>query len=131
MFHGRHMRGLAREKEKAQDVRKTLLRLLGYFKPYSGLLVFVCILIVFGSLIEVVSPYLIGVAVDQFIDPKGVERPAWLAGFLPLAAAGQQSQHAAGLAIPVLAHRPDSAQCCLLLLAAAYSEELEMGKVEA
>jgi ATP-binding cassette subfamily B multidrug efflux pump len=83
MFHGRHMRGLASEKEKAQDVGKTLRRLLAYFKPYIGLVFVVGVLVVFGSLIEVVSPYLIGVAVDQFIDPKGIERTGWLAWLLP------------------------------------------------
>ena len=83
MFHGRHMRGLAREKEKADDVGKTLWRLLAYFKPYIGLVALVGVLVVFGSLIEVVSPYLIGVAVDQFIDPKDIDRPAWMAWFLP------------------------------------------------
>jgi ATP-binding cassette subfamily B multidrug efflux pump len=71
------------EKEKAQEVGKTLRRLLGYFEPYLGLLFLVAVLIVLGSLIEVASPYLIGVAIDQFIDPKGIDRPAWLAGLLP------------------------------------------------
>jgi ATP-binding cassette subfamily B multidrug efflux pump len=82
---GGHGRGPSFEKEQAQDAGKALRRLLGYFKPYLGLVALASALVVVASLIEVASPYLIGVAVDQFIDPKGVGRPAWLAWLAPQA----------------------------------------------
>jgi ATP-binding cassette subfamily B multidrug efflux pump len=79
----RHGRGLATEKEKARDTMGTMRRLLGYFKPYTGLLVLVGLLLVVGSLIEVVGPYLMEVAVDHFVLPKDTVPPAWLAWIAP------------------------------------------------
>jgi ABC-type multidrug transport system fused ATPase/permease subunit len=79
----RHGRGLAREKEKAEDSIGTLRRLLGYFKPFMGLVVIVVVLLVLNSAFEVVAPYLIEVAVDQFIVPSGVAGPRWLVWITP------------------------------------------------
>jgi ATP-binding cassette subfamily B multidrug efflux pump len=76
---GRHGRMLATEKESAKDKAGTLRRLLKYFSPYAGLLAIVGALLVLNSLIEVAGPYMMGVAVDQFIVPKDSPRPAWLA----------------------------------------------------
>ena len=75
---GRHGRGLAREKESAKDTFGTLGRLLVYFKPYTGLLAVVAMLLVAGALLEVAAPLLMEIAVDHFIAPSGVPRPAWL-----------------------------------------------------
>jgi ATP-binding cassette subfamily B multidrug efflux pump len=80
---GRHGRGLAREKESAKDTVGTLRRLLSYLKPYVRLLLVVLILLVFGSLLEVAGPYLMRVAVDQFIAPGGTPPPAWLDAVAP------------------------------------------------
>lgn len=82
MFHGRH-RGLAREREKAKDTAGTFRRLIKYFKPYSGVLIVVAILLVLNSLLQVLAPYLMEVAVDQFIVPTTTERPLWLAWLAP------------------------------------------------
>jgi ATP-binding cassette subfamily B multidrug efflux pump len=77
-MHMRHGRMLAAEKESAKDKAGTLRRLLKYFGPYAGLLVVVGVLLVLNSAIEVAGPYMMGVAVDQFIVPKDTGRPAWL-----------------------------------------------------
>jgi ABC-type multidrug transport system fused ATPase/permease subunit len=77
------MRGLAREKEKASDVRGTLRRLLRYFAPHKMLLIAAGLLLVFNSLLQILSPYLMGVAVDQFIMPTGAVGPSWLDWIAP------------------------------------------------
>jgi ABC-type multidrug transport system fused ATPase/permease subunit len=74
---------LAQEKERAQDTLGTLRRLARYFYPYAWALAIVAVLLVLGSLIEVVGPYLLQVAVDQFIVPQGTPPPAWLAWLIP------------------------------------------------
>ena len=72
------------EKEKARDSAGVLRRLLGYFKPFTWSLVVVCVLIVVNSLLEVAGPTLMRIAVDQFIVPTGVTRPAWVAWIAPI-----------------------------------------------
>ena len=78
MFGGRHMRGLSQEAVKPTQVGKTLRRLLGYFRPFWGLLAVVAVLVVASTLLRLAAPYLTGVAVDQFIAPGDAPRPAWL-----------------------------------------------------
>ena len=78
MFGGRHFGRFSREQEKATDVGKTLRRLLGYFQPFWGLLAVAALFVVISSLLQLAGPYLIGVAVDQFIAPGDEPRPAWL-----------------------------------------------------
>jgi ABC-type multidrug transport system fused ATPase/permease subunit len=78
----RHGRGFAREKEKAEDSFGTLWRLLTYFKPFKGLVVIVLVLLVVNAAFEVAAPYLIEVAVDQFIVPSGSEAPRWLSSIV-------------------------------------------------
>jgi ATP-binding cassette subfamily B multidrug efflux pump len=78
-----HHRGYAREKEHAKDSIGVLRRLLTYFAPYMGFLAIVCLLIVVNAGIEVASPYLMEVAVDQFIVPSGEAGPRWLARIAP------------------------------------------------
>jgi ABC-type multidrug transport system fused ATPase/permease subunit len=83
MFGGRHMRGLVQEVAKPVEIRKTLRRLLRYFRPFRVLLLAVAALILASTALRLVAPYLIGVAVDQFIAPSGQSGPAWLKWFLP------------------------------------------------
>jgi ABC-type multidrug transport system fused ATPase/permease subunit len=78
MFGGRHFRGLTREQEKASDIGNALRRLLRYFRPFWGLLAAAALFVIIGSLLQLAGPYLIGVAVDQFIAPGDEPRPAWL-----------------------------------------------------
>jgi ABC-type multidrug transport system fused ATPase/permease subunit len=46
-------------------------------------LLLVGVLLVLGSLIEVAVPYLLQIAVDQFIVPQGMPPPVWLAWLIP------------------------------------------------
>jgi len=69
-FHGpgggfRRMADL--REEKAHDTGQVLRRLLGYFGASWPWLVVVLVLVVFGTLMQLAGPYLLGVAVDQFI----------------------------------------------------------------
>ncbi|MEA3339459.1 MAG: ABC transporter ATP-binding protein [Chloroflexota bacterium] len=82
MFGGRHMRGLTQETSKPLDVGQTLRRLSAYFRPFWRLLALVGVLIVASTLLQLASPYLIGVAVDQFIAPSEQPRPDWLTWLL-------------------------------------------------
>jgi len=67
-MHGGRMRHLREGRdEKARDVGKTLRRLGIYFKPYWKQLLFVLLLLIVGTLFQLAAPYLIGLAVDQFI----------------------------------------------------------------
>ncbi len=80
---GRHFHGLAGEDTKPTEMGKTLRRLLVYFKPYRGLLATVALLIVVSASLQLLGPYLLGVATDQFIDPGGKPRPFWWDWILP------------------------------------------------
>jgi ATP-binding cassette subfamily B protein len=68
--------------EQAQDPRQALARLFGYLKPFKfGLgLVLACVLIY--TILGLIGPYLMGVAIDRFIsgkDPVGLARIAlWM-----------------------------------------------------
>jgi ABC-type multidrug transport system fused ATPase/permease subunit len=84
----RHGRGLAREKERATDSIGVLRRLLTYFRPYAALLAVVLVLLLLNSGFEVLSPYLIEIAVDQFIVPSGRSLPAWLGWLIPAGVEG-------------------------------------------
>ena len=82
MFHGR-FRGLTKEKEKAEDTVGALRRLFKYFRPYIRILIVVGVLLVLNSLLQVLAPYLMEVAVDHFIIPTDQARPAWLTWVAP------------------------------------------------
>jgi hypothetical protein len=58
MFGHGHGRGLAQEKERADDAVGTLRRLLRYFRPYGLALALVGALLIVGSAVEVGGPYL-------------------------------------------------------------------------
>jgi len=67
--------------EKAQDARRALVRLLYYLKPYKLVLGMVITFIVIYTLLGLLGPYLMGVAIDRFItgeDPAGLSRIALL-----------------------------------------------------
>ncbi|MCP4543996.1 MAG: ABC transporter ATP-binding protein [Chloroflexi bacterium] len=83
MFGGRHMRGLAQEPVKPEDTGKTLRRLWKYFQPFWKLLATAGVLVVVSTGLRLAAPYLIGVAVDQFIDPSDKPHPALLEWLLP------------------------------------------------
>jgi len=53
--------------ERAKDVSGTLRRLLGAFGPYRLVLVAVVLLVVIGTLLNLLAPFLMGLAIDRFI----------------------------------------------------------------
>jgi ATP-binding cassette subfamily B multidrug efflux pump len=72
-FRGPHGRMGSRTIEKAKDTRGALKRLLSYLKPFRLQLSVVVVLVVVSTLLSLVGPYLIGVAIDQFILMKDAE----------------------------------------------------------
>jgi ATP-binding cassette subfamily B protein len=68
-----------REKiEKAQDPRHALARLLPYLIPFNALLISVFGLVVAYTLLGLIGPYLMGVAIDRFITLKELSGLAWI-----------------------------------------------------
>jgi ATP-binding cassette subfamily B multidrug efflux pump len=68
-----------REKiEKARDPRHALARLLPYLIPFKALLISVCGLVVAYTLLGLIGPYLMGVAIDRFITAKELSGLAWI-----------------------------------------------------
>ena len=82
---------------RAKAPSRVLKRLYPYFAPYKGRLALVALAMVASTLLELAGPYLIGVAVDQFIDPSGVAPPAWLAALV-----GPNVERRAGLTAVML-----------------------------
>jgi ATP-binding cassette subfamily B protein len=60
---------LERELLKATSTRESLGRLIAYFKPYARTLLIVATLIVMTTGLQLVTPYLIGQAIDCFVAP--------------------------------------------------------------
>jgi ATP-binding cassette subfamily B multidrug efflux pump len=68
-----------REKiEKAHDPRHALVRLLPYLIPFRARLISVCGLVVAYTLLGLIGPYLMGVAIDRFIAVKDLAGLAWI-----------------------------------------------------
>lgn len=65
--------------EKAQNARNALSRLLPYLTTYRMTLALVFICVILYTLLGLAGPYLLGVAIDQYIEPKRVERLPWIA----------------------------------------------------
>ncbi len=68
--------------EKASDPRRALTRLTMYLSPYKFLLGLVLLFVLSYILLELLEPYLIGVAIDKFIATKQIAGLAKLAGWL-------------------------------------------------
>jgi len=68
--------------EKARDPRSALTRLFMYLKPFTGPILLVLVMIVIYTVLGLVGPYLMGVAIDKFIggkDAVGLARVAiWM-----------------------------------------------------
>lgn len=60
---------LEREYLKATSTRKSLGRLISYFRPYTRTLIIVAALIVLATGLQLVTPYFIGQAIDCFVAP--------------------------------------------------------------
>ena len=59
--------------EKAKDPRHALVRLLPYLRPYARVLALVLGLILLYTLLGLLGPYLMGVAIDRHIAPKQLD----------------------------------------------------------
>ena len=68
--------------EKAHDPRQALVRLALYLKPYWVAMVFVLVLVVVYTLLGLLGPYLMGVAIDQFINAKDPVGLAYIAAIM-------------------------------------------------
>ena len=67
------------ENAPVKDATGTLTKLWPYFAPYRARLIVVGVIAILGTLVELLAPFLIGVAVDGFIDPsKGATSYPWL-----------------------------------------------------
>jgi len=64
------MRHGPRSVEKAKDVKVTLKRIASYFAKYKKELIIVLILVVLYSLAGLAGPYLLGIAIDEYITEK-------------------------------------------------------------
>jgi len=88
MRHGPGRRGNV---ERAKNPRGAIRRLLGYLNMYKGHIAIAIVLTTISTLLSLVAPYFIGVAIDQYIIPRdwnGLVRISLvLAGVYLLAAA--------------------------------------------
>ena len=62
--------GMRETIEAARDPRHALRRLLPYLSPFKGMLIAVCGMIVIYTVLGLIGPYLMGVAIDRFIAVK-------------------------------------------------------------
>ena len=71
-----------REVEKSKNPRGTLARLGGYLKPHRWLLAGTTVLVVITSLVDLLGPYLMGLAIDRFINTGDLPGLARLLGLM-------------------------------------------------
>ncbi|MDP3098219.1 MAG: hypothetical protein Q8M86_09750, partial [Syntrophales bacterium] len=64
------LQGMRETIEAARDPRHALGRLLPYLRPFRGMLIAVCGMIVIYTVLGLIGPYLMGVAIDRFIVVK-------------------------------------------------------------
>ncbi|MBM4315105.1 MAG: ABC transporter ATP-binding protein, partial [Deltaproteobacteria bacterium] len=72
-------KGIREKIEKARDPRHALARLSRYLFPFKASLISVCGLVVAYTLLGLIGPYLMGVAIDRFIAAKAPAGLAWIA----------------------------------------------------
>lgn len=73
---------------RAKDARGTARRLIAYLKPYRGKLVLVTVLLVVGAGLSLVSPLLIGQAIDTIIKTHSAQDLPRIAGLMTAAGVG-------------------------------------------
>jgi ATP-binding cassette subfamily B multidrug efflux pump len=56
--------------EKPKNARQTLLRFIPYFRPYLPGLSIVFVMILFNTVLDLIGPILLGVAIDRYISTK-------------------------------------------------------------
>ncbi|HRR95739.1 MAG TPA: ABC transporter ATP-binding protein [Candidatus Ratteibacteria bacterium] len=71
MPNGFHHHGYRKyEKVEMKDAKKIIKLFIRYIKPYKFLFLLVFFLVLLTSSVEIISPYLIGKAIDSYIMPK-------------------------------------------------------------
>ena len=73
MGRGPGMGGVAAPGQKARDPRAALNRLGAYLRPQALNLSVVMVLVVLNTGLELLGPYLLGVAIDRFIGPRDLD----------------------------------------------------------
>jgi ATP-binding cassette subfamily B multidrug efflux pump len=68
--------------EKARNPRQVLMRLLGYLRPHLVLLALIMVMVIASSALDLVGPYLMGVAIDRYISAKDVSGLTRIAMFM-------------------------------------------------
>lgn len=81
---GRGPMGMFGEQEKSRNTRATLLRLWGYIQRQTWALIGSTILVVVTSIISLLGPYLMGLAIDLYIDKGDLAGLARLLGLMIL-----------------------------------------------
>ena len=69
---------------RAKDTGSVLRRLLPYLRPFRTELTLVGGLVLLNTLADLAGPYLIGLAVDEFITPGGARSALWLRTLVPM-----------------------------------------------
>ena len=59
--------------EKARDPRHALTRMLDYLRPFRPALIMVLVCVLIYTVLGLIGPYLLGVAIDRFIAPKRLD----------------------------------------------------------
>ncbi len=73
---------LLRDAEKSKNTRGTLLRLWGYLRRQSWVLVFTGLLVAVTSVVDLLGPFLMGLAIDKYINRGDLPGLAWLIGWM-------------------------------------------------
>ncbi len=81
---GRH---IVMETAKPKNTRTTLLRLWGYLRRQRGFLAAVFVLVAIATALNLALPYLIGVAIDRYIQPGDLDGLAQLVAVMVVIAA--------------------------------------------
>ncbi len=68
MMMRHHTKMLARESDRARNPRRTLRKTLTYLKPHKVALAVAALLVTLNALFRILGPYLVGVAVDRYIE---------------------------------------------------------------
>ncbi|HEY9076609.1 MAG TPA: ABC transporter ATP-binding protein [Anaerolineaceae bacterium] len=59
--------GMFREVEKSKNTKQTLLRIWGYIRRQSAVLILATIMVIITTILSLFEPYLMGMALDKFI----------------------------------------------------------------
>jgi ATP-binding cassette, subfamily B, multidrug efflux pump len=83
MMHGGMMRQIAeKEEEKAKNTTLVAWRLIRLLKPYWKVVAVSFVMILIGAATQGIGPYLIGLAIDQFIAGKDLPNLLWTSAAL-------------------------------------------------